>query len=165
MLKSVHLNCRRAKQGSPTSTSMLLMPCIEFRKEGLRRGEMEGEMRENGMDMMGKSFVYFASTGGTMSRNATRVCGRNKSREKRRNVMAALGEHRMSGARMGKVNVKLKGPQSLLHGKRLEMRRFFSGCNSRRPGKRGSAVGFFVLFRHLHFSLFSKGGKLEYSHV
>src|ERR1700685_125437 len=26
-----------------------------------------------------------------------------------------------------------------------KMRRFFSGCNSRRPGKRGSTVGFFVL--------------------
>ena len=47
--------------------------------------------------------------------------------EKRRNVMAALAEFRMNGAPMGKVNVK--GPQSLLHGKRLEMRRFFSGCN------------------------------------
>jgi hypothetical protein len=143
------------------------MPCIEFRKEGLRRGEMEGEMWDNGMDMMRKTFVYFASTRGTMSRNATRVCGRNKSREKRRNVMAALGEHRMNGARMGRVNVK--GLQSLLHGKRLEMRRFFSGCNSRRPGKRGSAVGFFVL--HLQrFSIFiffvlKRGGMLEYSHV
>ena len=76
--------------------------------------------------------------------------------------MAALGEHRMNGARMGKVNVK--GPQSLLHGKRLEMRRFFSGCDSRRPGKRGSTVGFFVL--HLQrFSIFIfvvlKGGDVR----
>jgi hypothetical protein len=46
-----------------------------------------------------------------------------------------------------------QGPAKFITWEATEMRRFFSGCNSRRPGKKGSTVGFFVL--HLQrFSIF-----------
>jgi hypothetical protein len=60
------------------------------------------------MGMMRKSFVYTANTKGMMSKNATRVCGRNKSRETRRRKVHGrfAQECRLNGASMGQVKAK-----------------------------------------------------------
>jgi len=62
---------------------------------------------------------------------------------------------------MGKVNVNLKDPQSLLHGKRLEMRGGFSAGATPVDPVKGVPQSDFLSSSASSFSLFSKGGMLE----